>query len=138
VGVGVTSPANNLKTGDIKCFDEWCAGMLTYRPDVSQATATVNVRLDNHGRRTQKSVLARAFIQSGGQRIWPQNPGDLQVLVPAEGSVDVQLNFAIPARLASPRFVVTAAASGSLTPGVIVIGDESSPFHPIAGWLLNR
>ena len=137
VGVGVTSHATNLKPGDTKCFDEWCAGMLTYQPGVSQATATVKVRLHNHGRRAQRSNLARAFIEAGGRRIWERNPDDLQVLVPGEVSVDVQLNFAIPARLASPRFVVTEAASGSLTPGVIVIGDESSPFHPIAGWPLN-
>jgi hypothetical protein len=111
--------------------------MVSYRAGASPSTLAVEVRLENHGRRAQKSVLARAFVEAGGQRIWPQNPHDLQVLVPPRGSVNVRLLFTVRARLGSPRFVVTEAASGELTPGLIVIGDESSPFHAIAGWPLG-
>jgi hypothetical protein len=138
VGVSAASGTTNLKPGDGKCFDEWCASMLGAQAGASPRTVAVQVRLENHGRRAQKSVLARAFVDAGGERIWPQNPDDLQVLVPAKGSLDVRFRFSLPTQLASPRFVVTEAASGELTPGLIVIGDESSPFHTLAGWPLSE
>jgi hypothetical protein len=58
--------------------------------------------------------------------------------VPGQGSLEARLIFTIPPSLSSGRFVVTEAASGELTPGVIVIGDESSPFHALSGWPLGE
>ncbi|HSO94242.1 MAG TPA: hypothetical protein VLS53_07230, partial [Candidatus Dormibacteraeota bacterium] len=135
VGASATTGMTTLKTGEAKCFDEWCAAMLGAQAG-STGTVDVRVRLENHGRGAQRSVLARAFIESGGQRYGPHNPEDLHILVPGGGSVDVAFIFNAPVQPASARFVVTEAASGELTPGVVVIGDESSPFHPIAGWSL--
>ncbi len=134
VGVAAASGATTLKPGDTKWFDEWCAAMVSATVGASPQTLEVTVRLENHGRGDQRSVLARAFIEAGGQRFWPRNPNDLQALVPGAGMVQVRFVFDLPDRAATARFVVTEAASGQLTPGVIVIGDESSPFHAIAGW----
>ena len=136
LGASATTGTSPLKTGDLKCFDEWCAAMLGAQAAGSTGTVEVRVRLENHGRGAQRSVLARAFIESGGQRFWPLNPEDLHILVPGGGSLEVKFVFNVPVQVASARFVVTEAASGELTPGVVVIGDESSPFHPIAGWSL--
>jgi hypothetical protein len=129
---------NTLKTGDIKCFDEWCAAMLGAQATGSPGTIEVRVRLDNHGRGAQRSILARAFVDAGAKRYWPQNPEDLHVSVPGQDSVAVRFVFTIPPSLSTGRFVVTEAASGELTPGVIVIGDESSPFHALSGWPLGE
>jgi len=138
VGVGVASGATTLKPGDTKCFDDWCAAMVSAQAGAAPRTLEVQVRLENHGLGAQRSVLARAYIETPGQRYWPRNPEDLQALVPGGGTVRVRLVFDVPAQAASGRFVVTEAASGELTPGVIVIGDESSPFHAIAGWPLTE
>jgi len=138
VGVSAASPATALKPGDLKCFDEWCAAMVSTRRAAPPDTLEVQVRLENRGRGAQRSILARAFIEAGGRRFWPRNPEDLQVLIPGGSTVQVRFVFDVPAQAASGRFVVTEAASGELTPGVIVIGDESSPFHSIAGWPLGE
>jgi hypothetical protein len=138
LGVSVASGVSTLETGDIKCFDEWCATMLGVQATGSPGTIEVRVRLDNHGRGAQRSVLARAFIDAGGKRYWPHNPEELHVSVPGKGSLDARFVFAIPPSLSTGRFVVTEAASGELTPGVIVIGDESSPFHALSGWPLGE
>lgn len=138
VGVSAASGATTLKPGDVTCFDEWCAAMISASTGPSKGSLEIGVRLENHGRGAQRSLLARAFLEAGGQRFWPRNPDDLHVLVPGGGSVDVTLVFSMPAQTVSGRFAVTEAASGELTPGVIVIGDESSPFHSIAGWPLGE
>jgi hypothetical protein len=138
LGVSAASGMSTLKTGDIKCFDEWCAAMLGAQATGSSRTIEVRVRIENHGRGVERSILARAFVDSGSKRYWPKNPEDLHVSVPGQGSVDVRLVFTIPASLSTGRFVVTEAASGELTPGVIVIGDESSPLHPLSGWPLGE
>ena len=91
-------------------------------------------RLENHGRGAQRSVLARALVESNGQRVLPRDPEALQTQIPGGGSVEVALHFSVPSSLTSLRFVITEGASGSLNPGVIVIGDESSPLHSYAGW----
>lgn len=138
LGVSAASGATTLKPGDVKCFDEWCAAMVSAKRGPAPHTLEVQVRLENRGRGAQKSALARAFLEAGGQRFWPRNPEDLQALVPGAGMVLVRFLFDLPAQAASARFVVTEAVSGQLTPGVIVIGDESSPFHALAGWRLGE
>jgi hypothetical protein len=112
VGVSAASGMSTLKTGDIKCFDEWCAAMLGAQATGSPGTIEVRVRLDNHGRGAQRSILARAFVDAAGKRYLPQNPEDLHVSVPGQGSVDVRFVFTIPPSLSTGRFVVTEAASG--------------------------
>ena len=134
LGTSLLSEAPDLRPGDTKCFDEWCATMLGAQTGPSPNAMMVRVRLSNLGLREQRRVLARAFIESGGRRSWPLNLGALQTPVPGGGSTDISLAFFPNPPSPSPRFVVTEAASGSVTPGLIVIGDESSPFHPLAGW----
>jgi hypothetical protein len=137
VGASFMAGTSSLRPGDTKCFDEWCASMLAAYVGPADHDVTVQTRLTNHGRRNQRSILARAFIDSGGKRSWPQNAQDLHATVPGGESVDVSLLFIHTGPLRSPRFVVTEAASGDVTPGLIVIGDESSLFHPLAGWSLS-
>jgi hypothetical protein len=103
----------------------------------AQAGLMIRVRLENHGRRAQRSTLARAFIEAGGRQLWPHNPDALQVMVPPGQDLDLDLDFDLPPTLEQARFVISEAASGTPTPGVVVIGDESSPFHPLAGWALR-
>ena len=134
VGVSAASGAQDLRPGDVKCFDEWCASMVSAESDPAARTVAVQVHLENHGRGAQRSVLAGAFIETGRQRLWTRNPDELHLLLPGGGGVNVRLLFEVPGRLASARFVITEAASGQLTPGAIVIGDEASPFHGSAGW----
>ena len=137
VGVSLAGGTENLRPGDVKCFDEWCARMVSAQRGGTPSALVVQVDLSNRGRNAQKSVLARAFIEAGSKRVWPQNPDDLHVLVSPAGSLEVNLRFVLPAQFGVQRFVVTEAASGTLTPGVVVIGDESSPWHSIAGWYVG-
>jgi hypothetical protein len=58
-------------------------------------------------------------------------------VVPPGQEVNVTLNFDLPPQVEPARFVITEAASGTPTPGILVIGDESSPFHSISGWPLK-
>ena len=134
LGTSLLVVAPVLRPGDTKCFDEWCATMLGAQTGPARDQVTVHVRLANQGRRPQKSVLARAFIESRGKRSWPLNPDVLQTPVPGGGSFDIRLLFALSPYAPSPHFVVTEAASGSVSPGIVIIDDESSPFHSLAGW----
>lgn len=102
VAVALATNAGTLRSGDEKCFDEWCASMLSATMVPGKPAIAVRVRLADHGSRNV--VLTLVFNAS------PAGQGT--------------------------RFVVTEAASGEPTPGAIVIGDESSPFHPISGWPL--
>ena len=137
LGASAASRAADLKPGALKCFDEWCAGPVAADVASGQPGLVVQIRLENHGRKAQRSILARAFIEAGGRRLPPRNPDALQVLVPPGQALELNLDFDLPPRLDESRFVVTEAASGALTPGLIVIGDEASPFHPLAGWPLR-
>ena len=136
-GVGLATRTADLGPGDVKCFDEWCAGMVSATANPGHPGVAVRVRLANHGSRPQRSLLARAFIEAGSQRIWPHNPEALQTTVLPGVDTNVNLNFDTLPTGQVTRFVVTEAVSGSPTPAAIVIGDESSPFHHISGWPLG-
>lgn len=137
IGVALATRADNLRPGDSKCFDEWCASMLGATSVPGQPAIAVRLRLADHGRQAQRSVLARAFIETGGQRVWPRNPEALQALVSPGQEMVITLIFGTIPTPQPMRFAVTEAVSGEPTPGIIVIGDESSPFHPISGWPLS-
>ncbi len=137
LGFSLWTKAADLGPGDLKCFDEWCAGMVSATASPGHPGVVVRVRLANHGRQPQRSLLARAFIETGSQRIWPHNPEALQTTVLPGVDTNVDLNFDTLPTGKVTRFVVTEAVSGSPTPASIVIGDESSPFHPIIGWPLG-
>lgn len=129
--------AADLTPGELKCFDEWCAGLVTANVASGPSGLVVQVRLENHGRTAQRSILARAFVEADGRRLPPRNPDALQVLVPPGQEIELNLDFDLPSRLNVSRFVLTEATSGALTPGLIVIGDEASPLHPLVGWPLK-
>jgi hypothetical protein len=137
VGVGLTSPAVQLPTGATKCYDDWCASMTGSRADRAHHTLLVEVSLENRGRgRPMRSNLATASVTVGARVIGPRNGWALQALLDPGQSVPVELAFDLPSSLRDARFVVTEGGAGP-GPGMVTIGDESSPFHPKAGWPLG-
>jgi hypothetical protein len=137
VGVGLTSQAVQLPTGATKCYDDWCASMTGSRADRARHTLLVEVSLENRGRgRPMRSNLATAYVTAGGRVLGPRNGQALQALLDPGQSVPVELAFDLPTGLRDARFVVTEGGAGP-GPGMITIGDESSPLHPKDGWLLS-
>jgi hypothetical protein len=134
VGVGLTSRAVQLPAGAAKCYDDWCASMTGSRADRACHTLLVEVSLENRGRgRPTRSNLATAYVTAGGRVLGPRNGQALQALLDPGQSVPVELAFDLPSNLRDAHFVVTEGGAGP-GPGMITIGDESSPFHPKAGW----
>ena len=137
LGTGLASAPQQLKIGDSKCFDDWCAAMLRAHGDPITHQLLVNVRLENRGQaRAMKSDLARAYIEVPGQpNVLPLDGSGLQAILEAGGHAAVLLVFDMPAAAPGARFVVAEGAD-TIGPGIVTIGDEASPFHARAGWPL--
>ena len=137
VAVGAASTPGRLNPGDIKCFDDWCAGMTGARKDGATSQLLVNLRLENRGRgRAMRSNLARAYVEVPLRgNIAPLDGGAMQTVIDAGGRVDIVLHFDPVTAASGTRFVV-AEGSDSVSPGTFTIGDEVSPFHARAGWPL--
>jgi hypothetical protein len=136
VGVGVASRPQQLGVGDTKCFDDWCAGLVSARQDGAAGRWLVDVQVQNRGRgRAMRSNLARAYLElPGGGQVAAEDGSGLQVLVEPGGRADVPLVF--PTAAAGARLVVVEGGSG-VGPGTFEIGGEGSPFHARAGWPLR-
>jgi hypothetical protein len=136
VAAGLAGGARQLRPGDTKCFDDWCASMVAARRDAAD-TLLVEVRLENRGRgRAMRADLARAYLEvAGGGQVAPRDGSGLQTLLEPGERADVPLSFPAPADLRGARFVVVEGGGG-LGPGTFEIGGESSPFHGVAGWPL--
>lgn len=126
-----------LRPGDTKCFDDWCATMVTARPDAAAGTLVVDVRLENRARgRTMRADLARAYVEApGGREIPPEDGSGLQTQLDPGQRADVTLTFVVPSGARGARFVVVEGTRG-LGPGTFEIGGEGSPLHRVAGWPL--
>ncbi|HYW28139.1 MAG TPA: hypothetical protein VE953_28460 [Terriglobales bacterium] len=137
VAAGLAGSARQLRPGDTKCFDDWCAAMVTARQDVASGTLLVDVQLQNRGRgRAMRANLARAYVElPGGGRVAPRDGSALQALLQPGERADVSLTFLVPSGQRGVRFVVVEGA-GTLGPGTFEIGGEGSPFHGVAGWPL--
>ncbi|HKF76975.1 MAG TPA: hypothetical protein VKF59_12585 [Candidatus Dormibacteraeota bacterium] len=137
LAVGLSSRAEQLRPGDAKCFDDWCAAMLSARPDPPARTVLVDVQLQNRGRgRAMRSEGARAYLElPGGGEVAPEDGSGLRMLLQPGQRVDLELTFPAPAALRGVRFVVDEGGGG-VGPGTFEIGGEGSPFHPRAGWPL--
>jgi len=133
VGAGLASGARQLRPGDTKCFDDWCAAMLAARPGAAVGTLLVDVQLQNRGRgRAMRSNLARAYVElPGGGEVAPRDGSAMQTFLQPGERADVQLTFVLPPGRHPARFVVVEG--GGFAPE---IGGESSPFHGVAGWPL--
>jgi len=134
VGAGLVSGTRELRPGDTKCFDDWCASMVAARPDAA-GDLLVDVRVENRGRgRPMRANLARAYVEvPGGGQVAPLDASGLRTLLQPGEHTDVPLTFRVPSPVRGSRFVVTEGA-GQLGPGTFEIGGEGSPFHGIAGW----
>jgi hypothetical protein len=137
VGVGLASRPVQLRPGDAKCFDDWCAAMVGARRDGTAGTVLVDVRLENRGRgRAMRSDLARAYLEiPGGGRVAPADGSPLMAFLQAGESRDVELSFAAPPDRPGTRLVVVEGGDG-FGPGTFEISGEASPFHARAGWPL--
>jgi hypothetical protein len=125
-----------LRPGDGKCFDDWCAGMVAARRDAAAGTLLVDVRLQNRGLHAMRSNLARAYLElPGGGEIGPRDGSGLQTRLQPGERADVWLTFVVPGGPLAARFVVVEGGGG-LGPGTFEIGGEGSPFHSVAGWPL--
>jgi len=138
VGAGLASRPVQLRPGDVKCFDDWCASMTAAHWDPAAGALLVDVRLENHGRgRAMRSNLARAYLEVPGRApVAPADGGPLHALVEPGRGVDVRLAFAAPPGRGA-RFVVVEGDTGGVGPGTFEIGGEASPFHARAGWPLD-
>jgi hypothetical protein len=137
VGAGLASGPRQLKPGDTKCFDDWCAGMVGARQDAVAGRLLVDVRLENRGLgRPMRSDLARAYVEVPGRgSVVPQDGHGLQAVLQPGGHVDVELAFDMASVTPGARFVV-AEGVDTIGPGTFTIGDEVSSFHARAGWPL--
>lgn len=138
VGVGLASGSPQLRSGDAKCFDDWCAAFVSARPDPAAGGLLVDVQVQNRGRgRAMRSNLARAYVEVPGLgQVAPRDGSGLQVLLQPGQRAGVQLAFPVPAGRRGDRFVVVEGGGGGLSPGTFEIGGEGSPFHGVAGWPL--
>ena len=137
VAAGLAGGPRELRPGDAKCFDDWCAAFVTARPDAAAGVLLVDVQLQSRGRgRAMRSTLARAYVEVPGRgEVAPRDGSGLHtVLQPGERAV-VHLAFALPDGRRAARFVVVEGGGG-LGPGTFEIGGEGSPFHGAAGWPL--
>ena len=137
VAAGLTAGAADLRPGDAKCFDDWCAAMVAARPDPAAGTIVVDVQLQNRGRgRAMRSNLARAYLEvPGSGEVAPSDAGGLRTFLQPGQRADVLLSFPAAAGLRGARFVVVEGGGG-IGPGTFEIGGEGSPFHRRAGWPL--
>jgi hypothetical protein len=135
VGTGLTSRPQDLRPGAAKCFDDWCAAMLSARQDPAAGTVVVDVQLQNRGRgRAMRSNLARAYLEVQRlAQVPPEDGSPLQTLLQPGQRTDVLLTFPRPPSMDGVRFVVVEG-QGGLGPGLFEIGGEGSPFHAKAGW----
>jgi hypothetical protein len=136
VGAALAGAPRQLRPGDAKCFDDWCAAMVAARPDVPAGRLLVDVRLENRGRgRAMRADLARAYLEVPGRgAVAPEDGRGLQAFLRPGQQVDVELAFDPPgATSAAARFVVVEGAD-TLGPGTFTIGGEGSPLHARAGW----
>lgn len=138
LGTGISSNPQELKVGDTKCFDDWCATMTAAQRGTGSVPLRIYVRLENRGRgRAMKSDLARAYLEvQGGRRFPARDSHLLQTVIDAGGHVDIHLDFDMPPGSRRERFIV-AEGIDALGPGTFTIGDEASPLHAIAGWPLD-
>jgi hypothetical protein len=137
LGAGLSGGARELRPGDTKCFDDWCAAMVAARQDAASGALLVDVRLQNRGRgRAMRADLARAYLEVPGRgEVAPLDGGPLLAMLQPGQWADVQLSFVLPSGQRGARFVVVEGR-GALGPGVFEIGGEASPFHGAAGWPL--
>jgi hypothetical protein len=135
VGVGLISTPQQLRPGDAKCFDDWCAAMVDARQDAG--TMIVDVQLQNRGKgRAMRADLGRAYMEVPGQgEVEPVQASLMQTILQPGQHVDVELTFRGISSTRGVRFVVTEGTAG-LNPGLFEIGGEGSPFHSKAGWSL--
>jgi hypothetical protein len=133
LGAGLAGRARQLRPGDTKCFDDWCAAMVAARPGSAAGTLLVDVQLQNRGLgRTMRSTLARAYLEvPGGAQVAPRDGSGLHTLLQPGERADVELTFVVPPGRRPDRFVVVEG--GGFSPE---IGAEGSPFHGVAGWPL--
>jgi len=137
VAAGLVGGTRELRPGDAKCFDDWCAAMVAARPDPAAGTIVVDVQLQNRGRgRAMRSNLARAYLEvPGSGEVAPSDAGGLRTFLQPGQRADVLLSFPAAAGLRGARFVVVEGGGG-IGPGTFEIGGEGSPFHGVAGWPL--
>jgi hypothetical protein len=135
VAAGLAGGTRELRPGDTKCFDDWCAAMIAARPGAAAATLLVDVQLQNRGRgRPMRSNLARAYLElPGGGQVGPRDDSAMQTLLQPGERTDVRLTFLLGAGQRPSRFVVVEGGGGGFSPE---IGGEGSPFHGVAGWPL--
>jgi hypothetical protein len=136
LGFGLAGGSLQLRPGDTKCYDDWCASMVAAHP-AAAGTLLVDVRLENRGRgRTMRSDLGRAYLETtNGSQVAPLDGSGMQTLLRPGERADVPLSFRLPSGATATRFVVVEGA-GELGPGTFEIGGEGSPFHGVAGWPL--
>ena len=138
VGAGLAGASRELRPGDTKCFDDWCASMVAARQDEVAGTVGVTVMVQNRGRgRVMRSNLARAYLEVPGVgEVAPQGlGGQLQAPLQPGERVEVDLTFVLPTDARATRFVVVEGGK-ELGPATFEIGGEGSPFHGVAGWPL--
>jgi hypothetical protein len=133
VAAGLAGGTRELRPGDTKCFDDWCAAMVATRPGAAAGTLLVDVRLQNRGRgRAMRANLARAYLElPGGGEVAPRDGSAMQTFLQPGERADVQLTFVLQPGRQPARFVVVEG--GGFPPE---IGGEGSPFHGVAGWPL--
>ncbi|MBS1707583.1 MAG: hypothetical protein JSS65_02550 [Armatimonadetes bacterium] len=123
LGVGLSSRPTQMRPGDLKCYDEWCATVSGVHGQSEKSV--VLVRVENHGRRAQRPDTPQLFVKRGDRWEEVEAPG-LRDRVPGKSSAELHISVD-----GSVQDVLVTEGGG---PAPWVVGEEKSPFHAKAYW----
>jgi hypothetical protein len=131
VATGAASRERALRLGEAKCFDEWCAALVTARAVPSGYA--LELRLGNRGRSAQAPDRPHAWLVLDGRAV-PVAVAGLDQRVAPGADIALAVTLAVPREARAVGFVVTEGGG----PSRLVIGDENSPLHAWSVWRLPR
>jgi hypothetical protein len=121
----VASKPRTLADGQWKCFDEWCATLVSGSHGAGELRLAIGIR--NNGRSAERPDAPHAYLVSNGHRTSLAVPGLAQRLGPHDQQT-LYVTAALPPR--GTRLLITEGGF----PSVLSIGDENSPLHAKTAW----
>ena len=141
VAVALTMPRESRAARERECFDDWCAAGVRVEPAASDAPCAVDpgtrlwivtVEVSSDAKRVrQRAPDARALLEDRGGREYEACAGPLgaHALADELGPGDSFL-VTEPFRLPAAAVPAGAVISHGGFPGILIIGDDQSLFHP--------
>lgn len=130
LGASLTAPHRTLRTGQWKCFDDWCASLTSVVR--TGDTVHLSISVTNQGRRSQAPDTPRMWLVQNGRRDEVSVPGLASAIAGGFTRTLPTIGLTAPTTR-RPMLLVTEGGF----PSMLVIGDENSPFHPQQAWPLG-